>query len=62
MAKRIEVRQDICVLYSFEGDTLMKVKTQVKAGLIGIAVIGQAVGSGNAVNRQGGQIGLINIG
>ena len=37
----------------------MKVKTQVKAGLVGIAVIGQAVGTGT--NNNSGQIGLINV-
>jgi hypothetical protein len=37
----------------------MKVKTQVKAGQLGIAVIGQASGSGN--NTNSGKIGLINI-
>jgi hypothetical protein len=43
----------------------MKVKTQVKAGQVGIgsigvAVIGQGVGTGNPENS--GQIGVINIG
>jgi hypothetical protein len=43
----------------------MKVKTQVKAGQItvgaglGIAVIGQASGTGN--NTNSGQIGVLNI-
>ncbi len=41
----------------------MKVKTQVKAGQlgVGIAVIGQASGTGNNTNTRGGQIGVINI-
>ena len=39
----------------------MKVKTQVKAGQLGlgIAVIGQASGTGN--NTNSGQIGVLNI-
>jgi hypothetical protein len=39
----------------------MKVKTQVKAGQLGlgIAVIGQASGTGN--NTNSGQIGVINV-
>jgi len=37
----------------------MKVKTQVKAGQVGIALIGQASGSGD--NTNSGKIGLINI-
>jgi hypothetical protein len=37
----------------------MKVKTQVKAGQVGIAVIGQASGSGN--NTNSGKIGVLNI-
>jgi hypothetical protein len=37
----------------------MKVKTAVKAGQIGIAVIGQATGTGDNDNR-GGNIGILN--
>jgi hypothetical protein len=42
----------------------MKVKTQVKAGQLGVvslgvAVIGQGVGTGNPTNS--GQIGVINV-
>jgi hypothetical protein len=37
----------------------MKVKTQVKAGQIVIALIGQATGSGTTDNR-GGAIGILN--
>ena len=37
----------------------MKVKTQVKAGQIAIAIIGQATGTGNNDNR-GGNIGVLN--
>jgi hypothetical protein len=37
----------------------MKVKTQVKAGQLGIAVIGQASGSGD--NTNSGKIGVLNI-
>jgi hypothetical protein len=37
----------------------MKVKTQVKAGQIVIAILGQATGEGTTDNR-GGAIGILN--